>query len=278
MTSTHAAGRETVSFHRCSEVGGVELRRIANSERPWSRFSAEYEFFVPGSWSGLVWHRRRESTLGPGSVLCAQPGEVFSARRVLTPGFANALLVETPVLAGYTNEHGVALEELRLRSITRVTPELSRRLLTVFASLQNYQSSLEVQSSLVEFVSALLRELGEDTAQPLSQHSSEAHAASNIRDYLHADVSSSVDLDTLARHTGLSRFQVLRLFKRRYGLPPHTYQLQRRLVLAQKRLREGARPAKVAVEYGFVDQSHLTRHFKRLIGVTPAQYAKASGL
>jgi AraC-like DNA-binding protein len=43
---------------------------------------------------------------------------------------------------------------------------------------------------------------------------------------------------------------------------------------AQKSLREGLQPAHVAAEYGFVDQSHLTRHFKRLVGVTPAQYAR----
>ena len=89
------------------------------------------------------------------------------------------------------------------------------------------------------------------------------------------DPNVTVDLDTLARASGLSRFQVVRVFKRRYGLPPHCYQLQRRLGLAKKRLRDGVRPAQVAMELGFVDQSHLTRQFKRLFGVTPAHYARA---
>jgi len=73
---------------------------------------------------------------------------------------------------------------------------------------------------------------------------------------------------------GLSRFQALRAFKRHYGMPPHAYQLRVRVGLAQRSLRAGGQPAQVAAEYGFVDQSHLTRHFKRLVGVTPAQYQR----
>jgi AraC-like DNA-binding protein len=38
-------------------------------------------------------------------------------------------------------------------------------------------------------------------------------------------------------------------------------------------LIDGAPAADVAVRCGFVDQSHFTRHFKRIAGVTPAQYA-----
>ncbi len=81
-------------------------------------------------------------------------------------------------------------------------------------------------------------------------------------------------LAELANETGQSRFQALRAFKRRFGLAPHAYQLRVRLGLAQKSLRDGIPPAHVAAELGFVDQSHFTRHFKHLIGVTPARYVR----
>ena len=84
----------------------------------------------------------------------------------------------------------------------------------------------------------------------------------------------SVPLTELASETGLSRFQAMRAFKRRFGLPPAAYQLRVRLGVAQKSLREGMPPADVAAELGFVDQSHFTRHFKRLVGVTPARYVR----
>ncbi|HEY0468097.1 MAG TPA: helix-turn-helix domain-containing protein, partial [Polyangiaceae bacterium] len=74
---------------------------------------------------------------------------------------------------------------------------------------------------------------------------------------------------------GLSRFEALRAFKKRYGLPPHAYQLCLRIGHARRLLLEGAPAAEVAARCGFADQSHFTRHFKRFNGVTPMQYATA---
>jgi AraC-like DNA-binding protein len=84
-----------------------------------------------------------------------------------------------------------------------------------------------------------------------------------------------MDLETLAQQAGLSRFQALRAFKKRYGLPPHAYQLCLRMSHARRLLLEGAPAADVALRCGFADQSHFTRHFKRFNGVTPMQYARA---
>jgi AraC-like DNA-binding protein len=268
--------QEIVSFRRRSELAGVEVRTLVNSERPWSRYAAEFEFLSPSSWQAEVWHRRREHLVAPGFVLSAHPGEVFAAKRVVVRGAASSLTVDAPVLQEYVAEHGLTVEGLRLRSVTRMSSELQRRLFEVFALVRPGPSSMQVQASLVEFVAALVGELVDDSSQPLSRHNPEARVAAQIREYLHGDPAVTVDLSTLSRDTGMSRFKVLRVFKRRYGLPPHTYQLQRRLVLAQRCLREGMRPAQVAAQYGFVDQSHLTRHFKRLLGVTPAQYARGS--
>ncbi len=61
-----------------------------------------------------------------------------------------------------------------------------------------------------------------------------------------------------------------------YGIAPHRYLTGRRLDRARHALLAGARAADVAVDVGFHDQAHLTRHFKRLLGVSPGAYA-ASG-
>jgi len=99
-------------------------------------------------------------------------------------------------------------------------------------------------------------------------------AAARMRECLNEE-GLHVALETLARHAGLSRFQALRAFKQRYGLPPHAYQIALRIGHGRKLLREGVTPADVAARCGFADQSHFTRHFKRLHGVTPAQYSRA---
>jgi hypothetical protein len=55
-------------------------------------------------------------------------------------------------------------------------------------------------------------------------------------------------------------------------MPPHAYQIQARLLRARELLRNGRAIAEVAAMTGFADQSHFHRHFKRLLGTTPAQF------
>ena len=57
------------------------------------------------------------------------------------------------------------------------------------------------------------------------------------------------------------------------GLTPHAYLNHIRVLRARDLLRQGCPIAQAAVNVGFVDQSHLHRHFKRIVGVTPGQYA-----
>jgi AraC-like DNA-binding protein len=55
-------------------------------------------------------------------------------------------------------------------------------------------------------------------------------------------------------------------------LPPHAYLNQLRVRYARRLLDDGLRPAEVASRSGFADQAHLTRHFKRTVGVPPGAY------
>lgn len=246
---------------------------MRNSEKPWRRYAAEFEFLTPSSWKALVSHRRREALMAPGFVLCAHPGEVFAAERALLRGSATSLSVDTAVLREYVAEHDITPEKLCLRGISRMSNELLGSFFEVFTVVRPGPTAMEIQSAMVELVATLVGELLDEVSPP-SRPNADSRAAERMRECIQADPSVTIDLTTLACQAGMSRFRVLRVFKRRFGLPPHTYQLQLRLGLAQKSLREGWLPAQVAAEYGFVDQSHLTRHFKRLLGVTPAQYAR----
>jgi AraC-like DNA-binding protein len=89
-------------------------------------------------------------------------------------------------------------------------------------------------------------------------------------------LADNVTLDELAQATGLERFALLRAFARSYGLPPHAWVIQERVRRAQALLRSGASPAAAAVEVGFADQSHLSRHFRRLTGLTPGCYRRGA--
>jgi AraC-like DNA-binding protein len=81
-----------------------------------------------------------------------------------------------------------------------------------------------------------------------------------------------VTLRDLARQTGLSPSHLCRVFRQGTGMTPHAYQLQIRVRRAKTLLLAGCPIAQAATEAGFWDQAHLTRHFKRTIGVSPGRY------
>ncbi len=99
-------------------------------------------------------------------------------------------------------------------------------------------------------------------------------AVSDVRDLLHERLTDPPALAELAAMTGLSQFALLRAFRAQTGLPPHAYLNQLRVRQARLLLDDGRPPAEVAAQVGFADQAHLTRHFKRVVGVPPAAYQR----
>ena len=100
------------------------------------------------------------------------------------------------------------------------------------------------------------------------------HAIERAKHYLHDNFNKSVNLDELVALTRLSRFHLVRAFALHTGIPPHAYQLQLRIERACVLLRAGVSSAEAATQVGFADQSHFTRHFKRIRRITPGQYAR----
>lgn len=67
---------------------------------------------------------------------------------------------------------------------------------------------------------------------------------------------------------------LVRAFRHAYGIAPHQYVTGRRIDLARRLLLKGVPAPDVAASVGFYDQSHLTRHFRRVVGTSPGRYAR----
>lgn len=99
-------------------------------------------------------------------------------------------------------------------------------------------------------------------------------AVREVCDLLQDRLVDPPSLAELADLTGLSQFALLRAFRGATGLPPHAYLNQLRVRRARLLLDERRPAAEVAAQTGFADQAHLTRHFKRVVGVPPAAYQR----
>ncbi|MEQ6438275.1 AraC family transcriptional regulator [Comamonas sp. w2-DMI] len=96
-----------------------------------------------------------------------------------------------------------------------------------------------------------------------------------VKDMLHANATATVSILDLASEAGVSETQVIRSFSEEIGMPPHAYLVALRVEHAKRLIRFGLPLAAVAADCGFTDQSHMHRHFKRLTGITPGDFAKA---
>jgi AraC-like DNA-binding protein len=131
---------------------------------------------------------------------------------------------------------------------------------------------MECESLVAETLDAVLTEYAEHTPPECPAH---RPAARRARDFLHARFTENVGLEALASTVRLNRFHLLRVFRAEFGLPPHEYVTHLRVARARTLLAQGVSATAVAAEVGLYDQSQLNRHFKRIVGLTPGQYAQA---
>jgi len=97
-----------------------------------------------------------------------------------------------------------------------------------------------------------------------------------VKAMISARCCESLALDDLAYAAQMSRYHFVRLFRRSFGMTPHAWQIDQRIVLARVLIDLGMPLAEVALQLGFSDQSHFQRAFKQRVAVTPGEYRNAA--
>ena len=104
-------------------------------------------------------------------------------------------------------------------------------------------------------------------------------ALNRAHSYIAENLGERFTLDDLARQAGVSRFHFARLFRVSTGDSPMAYLLKSRVERAKQMLLHEERPVcEIAAALGFCDQSHLTRTFRRMTGLTPREFARLHGV
>jgi AraC-like DNA-binding protein len=130
---------------------------------------------------------------------------------------------------------------------------------------------LRVEGALVDALSTLLARHARTEAAPMRVSPNDPRVET-MKALLAADLTAPLRVADLAKAVDLSPFHATRLFTQASGLPPHAWRTQLRLQRSLAPLRAGATVADVASATGFSDQSHFTRHFRRMFGVPPGRW------
>ena len=254
--------------------GGLELLRAHFVGFTFSPHAHE-EFMIavteggngsPRFWGGV-------QRVGPGDVFVLSPGEVHSGGPAEDSIWRYRAFYPPAALMRRAAQELTGVDRGIPQFAEEVfdDPYVVTMLRQAHIALEEPSSTLERESRLLEALACLVAHRGVGKL-PAHRAGLEHRAVKLAKEYLESLPSENVSLEGLAREAGFSPFHLCRVFRRETGLSPHAYQVLVRVKLAKTLLAEGVPISQVAVEAGFFDQAHLTRHFKRVFGVTPGRY------
>ncbi|MBO3748325.1 AraC family transcriptional regulator [Streptosporangiaceae bacterium NEAU-GS5] len=259
-----AAGRERVKAWRPAIDGISEVLHARFTEHA-------YPLHVHDAWTILIVDEgmvrydldRHEHGALEGLVTVLPPDVPHNGRAASAYGFRKRVLyLDRDAIGGDLIGHAVdhpGLADLELR----------RAIDRLHGTLLRPGDDLEAESRLALICDRFRGHLArrETLAAP------DPCLARDLRDLLDARVREGLSLREASGFLRRHPAHLIRAFTREYAMAPHQYLISRRVDQARHLLLRGLPPGAVAAETGFYDQSHLTRHFTRILGVSPARYA-----
>ena len=270
--------RDDTRLWRVDVLGGLELLRARFTDFCFPPHAHE-EFMIAVTEEGraLPTYRGGAHAHGRGDMIVLNPGEVHGG------GPARGAVWQYRSLYPSADLMRHAAHELS--GTERGLPQFVETVVrdrAVAAAVRRAHLALELPRSALERETRLLHALGCLIARHAADRLSaqrigrEHRAVQRARQYLDQHPAENVSLMTLAGEAGVSPFYLCRVFHRHTGLSPHAYQTLVRVRLVKALLAAGVPITQAALDAGFCDQPHLTRHFKRIYGVTPGRYVEGA--
>ena len=265
--------RDGLSVCFPEDAGGMELISANyRSHRFDAHFHDSYSISVTLR-GGLAFDRGGSKQVAPSGIISAiNPSDLHNAYPASDEGWAFlCFLIPVEFLRMIVQEVSERDEVpvFRQRVITDAT--LASRLVRLHGVLRTLTEPLERQSLYVSTLAHLIQRHSIATAR-LHPADCERTVVKRAREFLHGCYTRRISLTELAASSGLSRFHFLRVFRSEVGLTPHVYLNHLRVQEAKRQLAGGRSISEVALNCGFVDQSHLNRRFKQVLGFTPGEY------
>jgi len=170
-------------------------------------------------------------------------------RFIIPPGTPHSCLVPDPQGVGYTVlciKDPASISETNL--ISTIPPSFDR---------------VDTIRSLYRYALSYFRQV----------HSDEDIMIRRLIRHIDRHLDEDLPIDGLAQTAGLNPFHLSHIFKHKTGLSIRQYIIQARIRKIRHRYsHRNTELTEAALDYGFYDQSHFIRHFKKHVGITPGLY------
>jgi AraC-like DNA-binding protein len=258
-----------------SVVPGIDFLRITNTMLRYHGMKAHYGVGLTCAGHSTANVDGVEAEQQPGTLQLKEPGQVHRDLHRHTPGTFQLLSFDADLVASARAAAGTPASA-RLSTI-QLAPGDPRgdALRRLHRLSREATDAFTMDAALAEALACFVSFL---------DGSVEAHAAAvsrlsvqvmRARAFLVENYAERVDLDALAETVGADKFHLCRAFTKDVGMPPYKFLTHLRIAKARSLLRRGVRPTDVAPLTGFCDQSQMHRHFVKIVGFTPGEYARA---
>ncbi|ORM54142.1 AraC family transcriptional regulator [Pantoea conspicua] len=248
---------------------GIECSQVSAHDAVFPRHLHD-EYVISANLTGVeqIWLAGKSAEVKAGQVTLYNPATLQASRfdhqgvNFISVHLPQSLLQNLATQHNLTSHHQAPALREGVLDEPRLFSALCR-----FAQASSCDSLTEQQQQLLSLCSELLQ-----PAPPADP--AEHRLVARVKEALLATLEIKPSLDDLASQAGVSKYYLVRCFTRHTGLPPLQYHMQLRLHRARQLLRNRVHPLEAALELGFYDQSHFINAFRKVMGVTPHDYAQ----
>lgn len=268
--------QESVKLWHSPELGNIELMHakfVTQSFPPHSHEGFGVGIVEQGA---LKFYYRGENVVAsPGIINLVNPDEVHTGQAATERGWIYRMFYfDADILQQAASGLSGRQEKIPFFQTGIIHDNhLAHMIHSLHMALENPELPvLETQSRFLLMLTHLIKRHADDPPA-LTTVGREHRCVNRIKEYIASHYHENISIHQLADVANLSPFHFIRVFRNHVGLPPHAFLKQFRLNRAKALISEGWKIADAAYGTGFTDQSHLSRHFKRIMGFTPGQYS-----
>lgn len=147
-----------------------------------------------------------------------------------------------------------------------------KELLIIFKSIINTESKINI-NRLKTILEKILKEY--ICFDNKSNESEDEHIIfKEVEKYIQNNLCNAITLSDISKAIGYNEFYIIRVFKKKFGLTPHAFLINKRVEKARQELTQNRdiNLSQLSCDVGFYDQSHFSKVFKRVFAKTPNNY------